>query len=143
MTAFDFNDLVKQRPSEELLQAVVSPDNYQEAFVAAAEAELGRRGTDLEPYLRQRTHRQRFLDGLRKPEEAGSEPLIAAGFISALLGGPVGILIGYHFRYARQRIAGVEEGYRYRQRTRSLGEVMMVIGSVVFFALLVSRFTGA
>tara|TARA_Y100000385_G_C12758391_1_gene494013 strand:- start:51 stop:434 length:384 start_codon:yes stop_codon:yes gene_type:complete len=58
-----------------------------------------------------------------KEQRSGSNGWMIFGFISALLGGPIGIAMGVHYAWA---------GKNYDSNTRSAGYIMMVIGIVCF-----------
>ena len=58
-----------------------------------------------------------------KELRSGSNGWMIFGFISALLGGPIGIAMGVHYAWA---------GKNYDSSTRSAGYIMMVLGIICF-----------
>jgi hypothetical protein len=72
------------------------------------------------------------LDELVENGEPGNRTFMTIGFISAFLGGFIGIVAGYVYSRSKRTSLSGNRYYAYDQKTRDYGTAMMWIGIAVF-----------
>jgi hypothetical protein len=82
--------------------------------------------------------RQLRIDDLSNPEPAQAG-YIALGYISSVLGGLLGIAIGYQLNTSKNTLPNGEQVYAYRKRDRQHGKRMFFLGLAVFIPLVIIR----
>ncbi|HEV7622365.1 MAG TPA: hypothetical protein VGO09_11550 [Flavisolibacter sp.] len=135
----DFIDKVENKTNEELVNIYVNPWDYQQDFVDLAYNELIKRKVDLVKINEEKSASEKAMDIELGEGKAGDQFLIVIGFISALLGGILGILIGYRFNRSMHHKNTVKDYYIYNQKTRDLGSIMMAIRAIVLFFSIIYR----
>ena len=68
--------------------------------------------------------------------KAGDPIYIALAFLSAFLGGFIGIIAGYIYSQFKQQDNPRGDFFVYNEKTRTMGYAMMVIGAIMFIALM-------
>lgn len=128
----DFTELINGKSNDELTEILLKPGDYNPEFVKKAEQELVNRKVDVNSIIQKRENAQELnLEeiGMGKP---GNDLLIVVGFILSILGGLVGILIGYIYGFSKKEDRLGNKHYAYDERTRQKGKIMMWIGIVSF-----------
>ena len=135
---FDFQEQVSQKSSGELLDIYINSDDYQEDFVNTVFEELQRRNIPLENVERQRKKKHQTKDESMLRGKSGHPMYIALGFISAFLGGFLGIVAGYVYSQSKHKGNPRGDFYVYDEKTRAKGYVMLVVGIIVLLGLLLN-----
>lgn len=124
---FAFREQVKTKTDQELVDIYINQDGYQQNFVSAAIDELQLRKINIgelqkEKELKEIKNLEKTFSG--KP---GNSTWIILAFISAFLGGLLGIIAGYIYSQSKK-----DGNYVYDVQTRKYGTIMFVVGLFVF-----------
>lgn len=123
--------------SEELIELLHKAHEWSPGDVVIARRLLAKRGVDADEESIT-AKQQENLAAIREPVP-GDKFMIAAGFLLALLGGLLGIALGWSYATLKERDATGKEFYRYDTRTRELGRLMMYLGIVCGIAWVLAR----
>jgi hypothetical protein len=127
---FSFSD-------EELFDLLVKPDEWSAFDVTLAGQLLRQRGRDISPDTLQLL-RQRRVAELAQPDQEHSA-WVKGGYVSALLGGFLGIVVGYQLYFSRKQLPDGRRMYVYSARDRVHGIRILVLGIIMFLLLLTAR----
>ena len=122
---------------DELLDVVAKFDEWSAFDVILARKLLNERGVKIDEEELKAVR----LEVLQKPETTQSF-WIVLGYISALLGGPLGILIGWYLSTSKKTLPDGERIYAYGEVDRRHGQRMFFIGIVVLVVAVGLRFYG-
>ena len=120
---FDFSD-------DELLEILENYDEWSKTDFILAQKILNDRGKNITDEKVQELKDKKIAE-LRKPEK-GHKGWLIFGFISAILGGLIGIFIGYHLFKFKKSIPNGEKVYAYDTETRRIGLRIFYIGLIAF-----------
>lgn len=126
---FDFKDQLAAKTTEALIEIYTNPTDYQDAFINAAAEELQNRNIGIDEYKKIKDLKQKRIEETLQSGIPGDPLYITIGFISALLGGILGIVAGYVYRFTKRN-----GHYYYDQKTRKKGELMLLLGVFVLIA---------
>jgi len=136
----NFREQVTGKSNEELLEIYKNSEDYQAEFVKSVSEELIKRNIDTEKIDLDKQHRRKFaIEQLEKGKE-GEQIYIILGFISAFLGGLIGIIMGYTYSQSKQSTNSGETYYTYNENTRKKGTLMMIVGFFVLVLSLIWKF---
>jgi hypothetical protein len=127
---FEFTDL-------ELTEIITKPDEWGDFDYQLAQKLLKDRGKEINPEILTLLRKQRNED-LAKSESSNSY-IIYLGYISAILGGLVGILIGWHLAYSKKTLPDGRRLYRYKDSERNHGTRMLLLAAIILLMLLLAR----
>ncbi|MET1260548.1 hypothetical protein ABV409_14475 [Flagellimonas sp. DF-77] len=131
---FEFSD-------EELYDILLKADEWNEFDYSLARNILTQRGKSIDKELLQALKKQR-IEQLAKPEES-QKAWIMAGYIFAILGGLLGILIGYFLWTAKKTLPNGQKVYTYSEKDRKQGKMIFILALVIFpIALILRAFGG-
>ncbi|MFY7739373.1 MAG: hypothetical protein ACOVQC_02545 [Flavobacterium sp.] len=119
---FSFSD-------KELYDIILKQDEWNEFDYSLAKKLLSERGKSIDEELIILLKKQRLQD-LAKPEE-NQKPWIIAGYIFALLGGFLGIIIGYVLMTSKKNLPNGQRVYSYTTDDRQQGKMIFYIGLVM------------
>lgn len=119
---------------EELFDLLVKPDEWSAFDVALAGELLRQRGRDISPDTLQLLRRRRVA-ALAEPAK-DHKVWIMGGYLSALLGGFFGLLVGYQLYFHRKQVPDGRRVYAYSASDRVHGLRILVLGVVVFVLVL-------
>jgi hypothetical protein len=122
---------------EELLEILAKPDEWNEFDYLLAKKILKERGKDIDPNTIDLLKKQRIKE-LAKPED-GQRNWIYAGYLCAIFGGLLGILIGWHLSTFKKTLPNGQRVYGYTEHDRRSGTRMMIIGIVMFILIVTIR----
>lgn len=125
-----------QFSKEELIEVVEKEDQWSKIDYLLALKFLEKKGIQFSPE-ELAAIRQRRLEELRKPVK-GETGWLVIGFILALMGGFLGLAIGYIYYSAHKTLPSGERVPTYDKRTRNTAQLVMVIGIVVVLIGLLS-----
>jgi uncharacterized membrane protein len=132
----DFREQVAGKTDQELIDIYINPQDYQENFVQAVIEELTRRNVSLKSYQQERDQKQKFISETLEKGKQGDPLYITLGFISAFLGGFIGIIAGYIYSQSKDKTTS-QKYYVYNEQTRKQGVIMMFIGIFVLLITLI------
>lgn len=133
----EFSLQIHTKSDAELVDIYLNDKDYQPEFVAVVTETLQQRGLSLEALIAMRNERYAALDAQLAAGRPGSTVLIGLGYVSALLGGIAGIVVGYiYYRSTQPSVDGQQRYYLYDGDTRRHGRNILVLGLVVLAALL-------
>jgi mRNA-degrading endonuclease YafQ of YafQ-DinJ toxin-antitoxin module len=124
---------------EELFEIVSKPDEWNEFDFQLSKKILKERGKEINQDTIDLLKKQR-LNELAKPEE-GQRNWIYAGYLFALLGGLIGVFIGWHLSTYRKTLPNGQQVYGYKQSDRVHGRRIRIIGIIMFIITLTIRFS--
>ncbi|WP_010516976.1 hypothetical protein [Croceivirga radicis] len=130
---FEFSD-------EELYDILLKSDEWNEFDYTLAQKILTQRGKSVDKDLLNSLKKQR-LEQLAKPEES-QKAWIMADYIFAVLGGLLGILIGYFLWTAKKTLPNGQKVFSYSDKDRKQGKVIFIIALVIFPVSLILRAFG-
>lgn len=113
---------------EELLDVIIKSDEWNKFDVQLAQKILNEKGKGLSNSEIEEIKRQRILD-LSKPEKKQSE-WIFVGYISSLLGGLLGIFIGWHLLTFKKTLPNGDRVFNYSNEDRKHGNQILILGIV-------------
>lgn len=129
--SIDFKQHVATKTDQELIDIYISPDDFQENFVTAATEELDRRNVSLDQFKQKREQKEKIKKEQLEKGIQGDPLYMTLAFISAFLGGLIGIIAGYVYSQSKK-----DGHYVYNEKTRKQGKVMLALGILVLLATL-------
>jgi hypothetical protein len=120
---------------EELFEVLSKPDEWSELDFTLARKILRDRGKEINSHTIDLLKEQRVRE-LSKPDE-NHRSWMYAGYIFALLGGILGIFIGWHLSTFRKTLPNGQRVYGYSEKDRRHGNRILIIGTVMFLLSLV------
>jgi hypothetical protein len=118
----------------ELLEIIQKPDEWSKNDFLLAKHILTTQGVTITPDQVKELKEQR-LEKLAEPE-SGNAVWTFLGYVLALGGGILGMLIGWHLMRFKKVLPNGERVYVYRKSDRRHGSIIFVLGIVCFFALI-------
>ncbi|MGZ5243077.1 MAG: hypothetical protein ACXWEY_12560 [Bacteroidia bacterium] len=118
---FEFTD-------EELIEVVLNRNDWSALDFVLAQKLLKERGKEVNPEVINQVEKQK-IDALAKPEE-DQKNLIAAGYIFAILGGLIGIFIGFHLYTQKKTLPDGRQVYAFSDHDRKEGERIFITGII-------------
>lgn len=137
----DPNHYLLQFTDEELIDVLAKRDEWHADDFLLAREILNQRGfniTDKDIAILTRNR----MDILRKPEQPSQTTWIIIGYVSAFLGGLLGIFIGWHLASQKKTLPNGERIYEYNAEDRQHAKIIFygsIISTAVFVALKVTR----
>lgn len=116
--------------NEELYEILLNSDEWNVFDYKLAQKLLTERGKTIDPEMLASLKKER-LKILAKPEE-NQKPWIIFGYIFALLGGGIGIVIGYSLWRSKKTLPNGERIYSYNAEDRKNGFRIFLISIIVF-----------
>lgn len=130
---FEFTD-------EELYEILLKSDEWNPFDYTLAQKILKQRGKSVDKALLSSLKNER-LKNLAKPEE-NQKPWIIAGYIFSLLGGFLGLIIGYFLWTSKKTLPNGQKVYSYSANDRKHGKYIFYIGLVIAPTALLLRVIG-
>jgi len=137
----NFQEDIVTKTNQDLIEIYVNADNYQPEFVNQVYEELTKRGVSLEQYIAEKEAKSHASNLLLEQGRKGNEVYLILGFISAFLGGIIGIIVGYTFSQSKLYGPSGERFYTFDKQTRDKGRIMMTIGVFVFLIIMTWKFS--
>jgi hypothetical protein len=113
----------------ELYEILLKSDEWSELDYKLAQKILTQRGKSIDPDLLKGLKKQR-LELLAQPE-GNQKPWIFAGYTFALIGGLLGILIGYLLWTSKKSLPNGQRVYSYSEKDRTHGKTILYIGLIL------------
>lgn len=123
--------------NEELTDLVSKPDEWSEFDNLLAVKILKQRGVNITDQTIKQLNNQR-IEQLKQPEPSQSTWIII-GYLFALLGGVLGIFIGWHLSTSKKTLPNGEQVLSYTEADRANGKRIFYISIVVLIYILVIR----
>lgn len=123
---FEFSD-------EELFDLISKPDEWSEFDYQLAKKILTDRGQTINEDFLKHLNAVR-IDSLSQPEKRQSGA-VRAGYLFALLGGLIGLAIGWNLYTSKKTLPDGKSMFTYQQADRNHGLRIMIIGTMVFILL--------
>ena len=117
---FDFSN-------EELIDVIKKRDEWGDDNYVLAKNILKERGNNLDPEFIKDLELERIKE-LSKPQDGNETLGKVIGYISAILGGPLGLLIGYYLLNFKKTLPNGESVYYYSEELRKHGRIIIFIG---------------
>ncbi len=131
---FEFTD-------EELTEIVSKPDEWSHFDYSLSLKLLKERGMEINPVLA-RTLRKNRIQELSKTE-TGAKIWIVFGYLSALIGGVIGIFMGLHIVSHKKVLPNGDKVYAFEESDRRHAFYMVIMGFVcMVFWIAIEVFTG-
>jgi hypothetical protein len=116
--------------NEELYEILLNSDEWNIFDYKLAQKLLADRGKTIDSEMLTTLKKER-LKILSKPEE-NQKPWIIAGYIFSLLGGGIGIIIGYSLWKSKKTLPNGERVYSYSDQDRKSGKRIFLISIIIF-----------
>ena len=131
---FDFTD-------QELYDILAKPDEWSAFDYQLSQKILKERGKQIDKEFLNSLRKTRIED-LAKPEEKQTNN-VWVGYLFSLLGGLIGIAIGWNMMSSKKKLPNGEEIFSYQENDRKHGKRIMILGIVMLiiwtFARIMSR----
>lgn len=137
LDAVDPNHYLYQFSDEELFDILSKPDEWNEFDYLLSKKILKERGKDVNDDTIALLRKQR-INELSKPDE-GHKAWMYAGYIFALLGGLLGVFIGWHLSTFKKTLPNGQRVYGYSEGDRRHGRRILVIGTIMFLVTAIAR----
>jgi hypothetical protein len=124
---------------EELFEIISKPDEWSKFDFQLSKKILSERGKEINQDTIDLLKKQRLND-LAKPEEE-QRNWIYAGYLFALLGGLIGVFIGWHLSTYKKTLPNGQQVYGYKQGDRKHGRRIWILGTIMFVISLTIRFS--
>jgi len=118
---FSFSD-------DELIDVVSKSDEWNKFDVSLAKKLLKERGKEITAEEIENIKQQRIIE-LSEPEES-QKGYVILGYLSALLGGLLGIFIGWHLLTYKKILPNGNRIYAYSENDRKQGNRILIIGII-------------
>lgn len=116
----------------ELIDLVEKSDEWSKFDLALAKKILSERGVGINVAKLEEIQSDRLKE-LAKPEKA-SQAMVVTGYISAILGGLLGVFLGWHLLNHKRTLPNGTQVYGYTEADRMHGNRILILG-VVFFTV--------
>jgi len=123
--------------NEELTDLVSKSDEWSEFDNLLAVKILKQRGVNITDQTIKQLNNQR-IEQLKQPEPSQSTWIII-GYLFALLGGVLGIFIGWHLSTSKKTLPNGEQVFSYAEADRTHGKRIFYISIVVLISIFVIR----
>ena len=123
--------------NEELHEVLIKADEWNEFDYTLAQKILTDRGKPIDQELLSTLKKER-LKTLSEPEE-NQKPWLYVGYIFALLGGIIGIIIGYFLWTSKKTLPDGNKVYAYSSEDRARGKNLFFFATIVMLAWIVVR----
>lgn len=130
LESVDKDHYLYQFTDEELFDILSKPDEWSSFDYQLSKKILKERGKEINGEIIDLLKKQRIKE-LAKPEE-GQKAWIYAGYLFSLLGGLLGIFIGWHLSTFRKTLPNGERVFGYTIDDRRHGTRILIIGVVMF-----------
>jgi hypothetical protein len=137
LAAVDKDHYLFSFTDEELFDIVSKPDEWNDFDYQLAKKILKDRGKEINQGTIDLIKNQRLKE-LAKPEE-GQKNWIYAGYLFAMLGGLLGIFIGWHLNTFKKTLPNGQQVYGYNSNDRKHGGRILLIGIVMFCVSVILR----
>jgi hypothetical protein len=122
---------------EELFDILSKPDEWNELDYQLSKKILKERGKEINNDIIELLRNQRVKE-LAKPEES-QRVWIYAGYLFALLGGFLGIFVGWHLSSHKKTLPNGQRVFAYSLSDRKDGNRILIIGIVMFIITTIIR----
>jgi len=116
--------------NDELYEILEKPDEWNYIDYKLAQKILKDRGKNINEHLLKSLKQERITE-LSEPDK-GDSLWIIIGYISALLGGFLGVTIGWIIWTMKKTLPNGEKIYVYSESDRKHGKIMLIIGIIIF-----------
>jgi hypothetical protein len=113
---------------EELIDVISKSDEWNKFDVSLAKKLLRDRGQEITPLKIEEIKKQRIAE-LAKPEKSQSGYIIL-GYITALLGGLLGVFVGWHLLTYKKVLPDGNRVYVYSENDRKQGNRILILGLI-------------
>lgn len=122
---------------DELMEVITKADEWSAFDVVLARKLLAERGKEISEQKIEAIHQQR-IEELKQPDPPQTS-WIVIGYICALLGGLLGIFIGWYLSTFKKTLPNGERVYEYAEADRKHGKRIFYVGIAVLIACIVYR----
>lgn len=122
---------------DELIEVITKSDEWNKFDISLAKKLLKDKGKEITPEKIEEIKRQRIIE-LSKPEE-GQKGYIILGYITAFLGGLLGIFIGWHLLTYKKTLPNGNRIFAYSENDRKQGNRILTIGYIFLAFWLIIR----
>lgn len=120
----------------ELYDLLLKQDEWSEFDVELSKKILKERGKEVDAHVIERLNERR-IEELAKQENPGV--WVLAGYIFALLGGLIGIFIGWYLAYHERTLPNGEKAPAFAKDVQERGKEILYIGIPMFFIWIIIR----
>lgn len=133
----DDNHYLLSFSDDELFDVILKRDEWNSFDVSLAEKLLKERGKEVSQEKIEELKNSRILE-LSKPEQS-QKGYIIVGYIFTVLGGLLGIFIGWHLLTFKKTLPNGNRIYAYSDNDRKQGNRILILGGIFFVIWLIYR----
>ena len=133
----DDNHYLLSFSDDELFDVILKRDEWNSFDVSFAEKLLKERGKEVSQEKIEELKNSRILE-LSKPEQS-QKGYIIVGYIFSVLGGLLGIFIGWHLLTFKKTLPNGNRIYAYSDNDRKQGNRILILGGIFFVIWLIYR----
>jgi hypothetical protein len=122
---------------DELIEVIEKSDEWSKFDVELARKLLKDRGNEITEEQINEIKKQRITE-LSKPEE-GQNIYIIIGYICAILGGFLGVFIGWHLLTYKKTLPNGNRIYAYSENDRKQGNIILILGAIFIIIWILYR----
>ena len=123
---------------EELTEIIVTPNEWSNYDYKVAELLLNERGVSISPQFIENIKKQRY--SAMNQKEKYSPTWLVLGYISAFLGGLLGLAIGISLWFMKKKLPNGEKMYMYDENYRRHGKRITIIGFIMTLIFIILEF---
>lgn len=144
MTEFNLNELdadyyLLNFSNDELHEVLIKADEWSEHDVQIARALLRKNGVNIDENVLKQEIEERMAN-FRKPDK-NQTLMVVFGYICAVFGGFLGLLIGYALYATKKELPNGEKIHRYSPENRKSGYTILVISAITCTIMMVLKIT--
>ena len=140
---YDFNALVKSKPTDELLEMLRDAHQFQPDMIIAVTDELNARNVDTTELMAKRTALYEENETLLSSGKEGNSLYLVICFIASILGGLLGIIGGYIYSFSKTTSLAGNRYYVYDKATRQWGRIIFWVGISCFLLAIMIEVGGS
>jgi len=126
--------------SDELMELLSKADEWSPFDVFHARKILEERGVKVSDQRLSELKEKRIAE-LKKPEQPQTSWIII-GYMCSLLGGILGIFIGWHLFTYKKTLPNGEKAFEYSENDRKHGKRIFYLSTIIFALLFIAKITG-
>ena len=123
--------------NEQLQEIIINKDEWNQYDFLLAKQILGERGFKITDEMIE-SYKKARIEKLSEPEKSLGI-WIYVGYVSSIIGGILGIILGTHIVTSKKTLPNGERIYSYSERDRKQGYAILILGIIFFIPILILK----